>query len=271
MQLIRVQLNHSMCLIHVLYLWQITVSHAVGTQFYKCCLNPWNGQTGEHAHLQGCNPYLWTFEKTNRMAIKIVYFGSGAWLEKSDFSEEMGKYAIVHCSLCVTSLPVNYNHHNWALPKTEPAKAVRLLPVTSLRSETIWTASQTGLQDLKFHHIYTPLSTDTPVIATPSQILPFKIDSYCSWGWQRKWCLFKAIIIFSHKIIFRWKWHPFPKNFTNTLGLHYLRLSLTILEQDGELAGDSKLIGQLPCQHSSSLWAWGREMGRETAGLINTL
>lgn len=126
-----------------------------------------------------------------------------------------------------------------------------------------------GLQDLKFHHVYIPLSIHTLVIATPSQTLPFKIGSYCSWGWQRKWYLLKATIIFRHTIIFTWKCHPFPNNFTNKLERYHIRWSLMILDQGEKLAGDSKLTGHLLCQHSSSLRTWGREMGRETVGLIN--
>lgn len=68
--------------------------------------------------------------------------------------------------------------------------------------------------------------------------------------------MFKATLIFIHKIIPQWKWLPFPNNFTKTPGLYLTGLFLTILEYNGKPDREIMLARSLTCQHHSFLWAW---------------
>lgn len=101
--------------------------------------------------------------------------------------------------------------------------------------------------------MYIPLSTHTLVIATPYPILPFNIASYWAWGWQRKLYLFTVTIIFINKMIFRWKWLPFPIKITNTRGL-----SLIILQQDGATGWEEQADWTADLHQCPSRWTSGR-------------
>lgn len=63
----------------------------------------------------------------------------------------------------------------------------------------------------------------------------------------------------------QWKWLPFPNNFTSTIEMHLIGQSLNILAHNGELGGESMLIGQLTPTVSLSYGPGEAGMGRGTA------